>query len=155
MNKLFLALGFGILVFAACNTTPATPTYKATMNAANERPALPSTVTGTATTDATLSGTTLTLKIAYTGLTGVPILAHIHGPADENGTAKPICDFTSAIAAGVGATAGTGTINTTCNLDGTANAALTVANLDAGQLYVNLHTTANGGGEVRGQLKKQ
>jgi hypothetical protein len=27
--------------------------------------------------------------------------------------------------------------------------------LDAGQLYVNVHTVANGGGEIRGQIAKQ
>ena len=50
MNKIFLALGLGILVFAACNTTPILPTYKATLNGANEKPTAVTTAgTGTAT----------------------------------------------------------------------------------------------------------
>ena len=152
MNKLLLALGLGIVVFAACSTTPTLPTYKATLNGASEKPtANASTGTGTAT--ATLDGTTLALKIDFSGLTGAATKAHIHGPADETGAAGVVCDFTDKIAAG--ATAGTGSINATCNLDGVSNAALTVANLNAGQLYLNLHTAGSPGGEIRGQLKKQ
>jgi hypothetical protein len=152
MKKLLLALGLGILVFAACNTTPALPTYKATLNGANERPT-PNTTTGTGTATATLDGTTLTLKINFSGLTGVAIAAHIHGPADETGTAGLLCDFAGKIVAG--ATAGTGSIDATCALDGSVKPDLTVANLDAGKLYVNIHTAANSSGEIRGQLKKQ
>ena len=153
MNKLLLALGLGIVVFAACSTTPTLPTYKATLNGASEKPtANASTGTGTAT--ATLDGTTLSLKIDFSGLTGAATGAHIHGPADENGVANPpICLFNDKIVAG--ATAGTGSINATCNLDGVSNAALTVANLNAGLFYINLHTAGSPGGEIRGQLKKQ
>ena len=150
MNKVFLALGFGIMVFAACGTTPAVPTYKATLNGANEKPTAVTTA-GVGTASATLDGATLTLKIDYSGLSGTPTLAHIHGPADETATAGVICNFTDKIAAGAGATAGTGTINATCPISAT----FTVADLDASKMYFNLHTTANGGGEVRGQLKKQ
>ena len=148
MNKLFLALGFGILVFAACNTTPALPTYKASLNGANEKPTAVTT-TGTGTASATLDGATLSVKIDYSGLSGTPTLAHIHGPADETATAGVICNFTDKIVAGTAA--GTGTVSATCQISAT----FTVADLDAGKMYVNLHTTANGGGEVRGQLKKQ
>jgi hypothetical protein len=105
-------------------------------------------VTGTVT--ATLDGTTLSLKIDYTGLSGVATGAHVHSPADENTAVNPpICLFADKIVAG--ATVGTDTITATCPIDTT----LTVANLDAGKLYLNIHTAANGGGEVRGQLKKQ
>jgi hypothetical protein len=154
MKKLLLTLGFGVFVFAACNSTPALPTYKATLSGAAEKPTAVVTA-GTGTATATLDGTILTLKIDYSGLTGAAAAAHIHGPAAEDVSAGVVCNFTDKIAAGAGATAGTGTINATCVLDGVSNAALTVANLNDGKLYVNLHTAANGSGEVRGQLKKQ
>jgi CHRD domain len=149
MKRLLLGLGLGILVFAACNSTPALPTYKVTLNGANEIPAV--TTAGIGTASATLDGATLSVKIDYSGLSGMPTLAHIHGPAIETASAGVICNFTDKIAAGVSATAGTGTISATCPISAT----FTVADLDAGKMYVNLHTTANGGGEVRGQLKKQ
>ncbi len=149
MNKLFLALGFGILVFAACNTTPVLPTYKATLSGAAEKPTAVTTA-GTGDVTATLDGATLTLKINFSGLSGVATGAHVHGPADENTAVNPpICLFADKIVAG--ATAGTGSITATCPIDAT----LTVANLDASKFYVNIHTAANPGGEVRGQLKKQ
>jgi hypothetical protein len=149
MNRIFLALGLGILVFAACNTTPAVPTYKATLSGAAEKPTAVTTA-GTGDVTATLDGTTLTLKINFSGLSGAATGAHVHGPAEESGVANPpICLFNDKIVAG--ATAGTGSITATCPIDAT----LTVAQLDAGKFYVNLHTAANPGGEVRGQLKKQ
>lgn len=151
MNKLFLALGFGVVVLAACNMTAAVvPTYKASANGANEKPTA-NTSTGTATLTATLDGTTLNLKVDYSGLTGSLSGAHIHGPALETASADVICNFTDKIVAGASATAGTGTISATCPISAT----FTVADLDAGKMYVNLHTAANPGGEVRGQLKKQ
>jgi CHRD domain len=149
MNKIFLALGLGILVFAACNSTPVLPTYKATANSANEKQAAPVVSDGVANVTATLDGTTLTLKIDYSKMSGTPVAAHIHGPADEASNADVVCDFSTKIVAG--ATAGSGTIDATCPLD----AKLTLADLDAGKTYVNIHTAANGKGEVRGQLKKQ
>ena len=152
MKKILLALGLGILIFAACNTTPAVPTYKATLSGAAEKPTAVVTA-GTGDVIATLNGTTLTVKINFSGLTGAAAAAHIHGPADEAGTAGVLCDFAGKIVAG--ATAGTGSIDATCALDGSVKPDLTVANLDAGKFYVNIHTAANGGGEVRGQLKKQ
>jgi hypothetical protein len=149
MKKLLLGLGLGILVFAACNTTPALPTYKATLSGAAEKPTAVTTA-GTGDVTATLEGTTLTLKINFSGLSGVATGAHVHGPAEESGVANPpICLFNDKIVAG--ATAGSGSITATCPID----AVLTVAQLDAGKFYVNLHTDANKGGEVRGQLKKQ
>jgi CHRD domain len=153
MNKLLLSLGFGVVVLAGCNmnSTPVLPTYAATMNGANERPA-PVITTATGATTATLDGSTLTLNVSYTGLSGKPTLAHIHGPADESGTAPPICDFTNKIDANA---TGTGSLTATCILDGTVNKDLTVTNLNDGKLYVNVHTAANPGGEIRGQLKKQ
>jgi CHRD domain len=149
MNKLFLSLGLGVVVLAACNMNAVViPTYKAAANGANEKPTA-NTSTGTATLTATLDGTTLNLKVDYSGLTGVATLAHIHGPADETAAAGVVCDFTSKLVAG--ATVGSGSITAACLVD----AKLTVADLDAGKLYLNIHTAANGGGEVRGQLKKQ
>ena len=40
-------------------------------------------------------------------------------------------------------------------LAGTIDGAQLRTMLDAGQLYVNVHTAANGGGEIRGQIAKQ
>ena len=150
MYKMLLAGLALVAVMTSCGGTM-TNTYKATLNGANEKPVAVSPA-GTGSATATLDGTTLNLKIDYAGLTGVATLAHIHGPADEMNVADVLCDFTDKIVAG--ATVGTGTINATCNLDGT-KAELTVANLTAGKFYINIHTAANPKGEIRGQVTKQ
>ncbi len=153
MLKVLSTVVLGFLALAACNTLPALPKYSATLNGANERPTA-ITTNGTGSATATVEGTTLNLKITYRDLSGIPTLAHIHGLADENGTAGVLCNFTDKIAVGASATAGTGTIDATCNLDGSTSGA-TVSNLVDGKFYINIHTAANKAGEIRGQLKLQ
>ncbi len=153
MYKMLLAGLALIAVMTSCGGAMVT-TYKSTLNGANEKPAAISPA-GTGSATATLDGTTLNLKIDYAGLTGAATVAHIHGLADENNVAGVLCDFTDKIAAGASATVGTGTISATCNLDGVAKPDLTVANLNAGKFYINVHSAKNTGGEIRGQLIKQ
>jgi hypothetical protein len=90
-------------------------------------------------------GTIEAMEVTFTGLTGAPILAHIHQGA--TGVPGPIVvDFTSRLPGGA---ATTGTIT------GTGSAALTPAQLTAlfsGGMYFNIHTPANRGGEIRGQI---
>jgi hypothetical protein len=83
---------------------------------------------------------TLTYKITYEGLSGPAIAAHIHGPAAPGanaGVAVPFASPASPIS-------GTATLT-----DAQA------ADLDAGNYYVNVHTAANKGGEIRGQIVKK
>jgi hypothetical protein len=87
-----------------------------------------------ATRDVTIAGT-------FTGLTGAATNAHLHGvvvpPAT---TAAPIFTLTfTAAAAG--------------NISGTMTlTAAQAAGLLAGNTYLNVHTAANGGGEIRGNV---
>jgi hypothetical protein len=128
------------------------------MTAANETPANSSTATGTATY--TVNGTTVNYTISYSNLTGNPTGAHIHVGAA--GTPGPIVvpypaaslpantsgswsgSFTAAdVAAG---TSGSTTIRVG-NLDDV------IAAFKAGTTYTNIHTNANKGGEIRGQIQ--
>jgi len=118
------------------------PTYTATLAGAHEVP--PVTSSGTGNVTATLNGTTLTVSANYSGLSGAAQLAHIHGPADAANTAAVACPLQITESA----TVGTGTLAGTCT-------SFDVANLNAGMFYVNVHTAAHGGGEIRGQLAKQ
>ena len=81
----------------------------------------------------------LTWKGSYTGLTGPATAAHFHGPAETGknaGVAVPIAPATSP-------------------LEGSATLTdAQAADLMAGKWYVNVHTAANKGGEIRGQLTK-
>jgi hypothetical protein len=79
----------------------------------------------------------LTYSIEYTGLTGPAAAAHIHGPAEAGANAGVVVPFTSA------ASPITGTATLT---------EAQAAELLAGKYYVNVHTAANRGGEIRGQI---
>ncbi len=93
-----------------------------------------------------LVGADLTFDLVYTGLSGAATAAHIHAPASVSQTANPVLDFApyNGGAYGVaGALTGTTTL-----------AADVLAYLVDGLGYVNIHTSINGGGEIRGQILK-
>ena len=129
---------------------PKAPTYVATLNGAGERPD-PKAVPGTGTATIVKNGTTYTYTITYTGMTGALVGAHIHGPAGVDAIASVIVPFDFTGAGPSGTLTGT--------FAGTNNVNVTPDSLDklmtSGNAYVNLHTAANGGGEIRGQLSKQ
>lgn len=131
-----LALGAAI-VFAG----PAlADKYKVALNGKSEVP--PNTTTGTGTADIDYDPATrkLSWKVTYSGLTGPATAAHFHGPAEPGknaGVMVPIPNIASSPAEG--------------------SATLTdaqAADLLAGKYYVNIHTAANPGGEIRGQVVK-
>jgi len=89
----------------------------------------------------------------FTNLTGNATAAHIHGPKESGGVGS----FTQN--AGVkydigGTTAG---FSNSASAGGWTNTQVSltaqdVADLLAGRFYLNVHTTTNGGGEIRGNL---
>jgi hypothetical protein len=129
--------------------TPLPPTFVATMNGASEVPA--KAVAGTGSATIVKNGATYTFTIPYSGMTGNLTAAHIHGPAGVGVNANPIVPFDVTGKGPSGTLTGTFT--------GTNNVNITPDSLDklmtSGNAYVNLHTAANTGGEIRGQLSKQ
>jgi Cu/Zn superoxide dismutase len=110
----------------------------AIVDAAQETPTNASTGTGwmTATIDTTAN--TISYYMAYTGLSGAVTAAHFHGNA--NYTQGP-----AGVKVGLTVTASpmTGTVGYSQADEGA---------ILSGRWYVNLHTAANPGGEIRGQL---
>ncbi|KZD20578.1 CHRD domain-containing protein [Tardiphaga robiniae] len=112
---------------------------KAILDSASEVPANTSAGKGTADIDFDPATKKLTWKLTYSGLTGPATMAHFHGPAEAGknaGVAVPITPATSG-------SEGSATLT-----DAQA------ADLMAGKYYVNVHTEANKGGEIRGQVTK-
>ena len=142
------------LLAAACSndnaTSPKSTTYVAQMSSANEVPALAGNASGTATF--TLTGKTLTYVVNVSGLSGNALASHIHiGAAGTNGNI--VFPFT---AAGVqNGQVAAGTVDLTqpvSNGQSTITGDSLVALLNNGNAYTNVHTAANAGGEIRGQI---
>jgi hypothetical protein len=135
------------------NDPPPSILYLAQLSSANEVPAVAVPATGTATF--VLTGKTLRYTVMVNGLSGNAAASHIHvGAAGTNGgivypfTASPVqigqvaagtIDLTQPVS------------NGTTSISGDALITL----LNSGTLYTNVHTAANAGGEIRGQIIRQ
>ncbi|MEN3350010.1 MAG: hypothetical protein V7632_3645 [Bradyrhizobium sp.] len=114
--------------------------FKATLDGKSEVPPNTSAGKGTAEMDYDAASKKLSWKVTYSGLSGPATAAHFHGPAESGknaGVAVAIPNATSSPVEG--------------------SATLTdaqAADLVAGKYYVNVHTAANPGGEIRGQVTK-
>jgi hypothetical protein len=112
---------------------------KADLKGSNEVPPNNSTATGTAVATLDTQTRTLTYTITFSGLSGPVVGAHFHGPSAAGGNAGIALPFKTVQSP----IEGTATL--------TENQA---ADLIAGKWYANLHTAANPGGELRGQMTK-
>ena len=141
-----LSLAVGLTV-AACDDDPAGPeaeVYTATMNGANESPAVTTTATATATFAVTGNNLAYTVTIANWPAGRTVTAAHIHfapiAPATTGGV------LLGWPAGSITTTGGSGTI---------AISDTQLATVRAGGTYFNVHSSVNGGGEVRGELVRQ
>lgn len=135
-----LALG---LVACMQSTPPGGVTYAAHLTGKDEVP--PTSSAGVGDGKFTYDSATkmLSWNVTFSGLTGPATAGHIHGPALAGANAGVVISFDVPKAA-------SGTI--------TGSKALTdaqLADLNSGRYYVNIHTEANKGGEIRGQIARQ
>ena len=156
-----------VAVIASCDDDPSGPsniTYTAALTGAAEKPnAVTTNGTGSFTGTLNPSTNTFSWVVNYSGLGSNVTQGHIHGPADVNTAVGVIVNFNNPVG-------GTGTIQTgstsgtatgSISLAGFVNQANTVSGdslrklLDAGLTYANIHTATNGGGEIRGQIRRQ
>ena len=134
-SKLLL-VGLCALGVSAC---AAPMTFQSSMSGAQESPRTSSSGTGTMTAKLYPDTRALNYTVNYTGLSGPATAAHIHGPADTGSNGPVLVPFASPAAPITGTTV------------------LTEAQQDAliaGKTYVNVHTAANPGGEIRGQIAR-
>jgi hypothetical protein len=138
MNKTAIAVfALGAIAFAG---SASAEKLKATLSGKTEVPPNASSGTGTADLDYDPASKKLSWKLTYSGLSGPATAAHFHGPAEagkNSGVAVAIPNAASSPVEG--------------------SATLTdaqAADLLAGKYYVNVHTAANPGGEIRGQVTK-
>lgn len=114
--------------------------FHANLNAASEVPPTTSKGTGVGNFTYDTATKTLTWTVSYKDMSGPVVAGHIHGPAPAGknaGVEVPFKDVGSSPIKG--------------------SATLTdkqASDLMSGMDYVNLHTAANKGGEIRGQIEK-
>jgi CHRD domain len=113
---------------------------KATLDGKSEVPANTSAATGTADIDYDPTSKKLSWKVTYSGLSGPATAAHFHGPAAAGANAGVAVAIPNA---GTSPVEGSATLT-----DAQA------ADLTSGKYYINIHTAANPGGEIRGQVTK-
>jgi hypothetical protein len=124
-------------------SSAAAETFKATLNGATEVPPNESKGAGTLTATYDPATKALSWNGSYSGLTGDVTAAHFHGPAEPGKNA--------------GVAVWISTKGSPFPSPFSGSATLTEAqasDLEAGRWYVNIHTAANPGGELRGQLTK-
>ena len=137
----------------ACSDDPTGPQstmYVAQMSGMNEVPALAGGGSGTATF--TLAGKMLSYTVTVNGLSGNAAASHIHfGAANANGNiAYP---FTAAsIQSGQLASGSIDLTQPVSNGTTSISGDSLLTLLNNGMVYTNVHTAANAGGEIRGQI---
>jgi hypothetical protein len=136
---LLLAVAAGAL---AAPASAETVRLRANLVASSEVPANTSSGQGNLTASVDTATRVLSWRLEYQGLTGPSTMMHFHGPAEVGANAGVVVPIPSSPA--------------DASIVG-GEATLTpeqMADLLAGKWYANIHTQANPGGEIRGQVTR-
>jgi len=141
MNRKLLNAAYAGITCLALMTSPVLAemlNFKSELKGTAEVPLNDSAATGTAEVKVDTAAKQIFWTASHSGLSGDPTAAHFHGPAGPGENAGPIVDITGKIESG--------------------SADLTdaqLADLQAGKIYLNIHTAKFPDGEIRGQVEKQ
>ncbi len=138
--KASISLLAASLVFAAGPAFAEVVKFRATLDGAQQSPAVETAGKGTAEVTFDTETKVAEWTVEYSDLSGPPAAGHFHGPADRGANAGVAVPFEGDLASPI---KGSATLT-----DAQA------ADLMAGKYYVNIHTAAHKGGEIRGQVEK-
>jgi len=144
MHAGMAVMALALAAFAAAPSAEAKVwNYSLTMNGKSETPPNMSKGTGKGTVKFDDVTKELSWNIKYMGLTGDATAAHFHGPAKPGAAAGVVVPIGPKGTAPISPIIGSATLT-----DDQAKM------LTDGMLYFNVHTAANPGGEIRGQVVK-
>ena len=135
--KTSFILAAAMMAVLATSASAEVIAYKAQLAGASEVPPNNSAGTGTAQVNVDTEKKEVSWTITFSGLSGDATAAHFHGPAAVGENAGPVVDISGKIESG--------------------SSPLTdaqLADLEAGRLYINIHTAQFPDGEIRGQVEK-
>ena len=117
--------------------------FKADLNGASEVPPVTTAGKGSATASLNTATKMLTWSVDYSGMSGPVTAGHIHGPAATGANAGVLVPLAGNPASLASPIKGSATLTDA-----------QISDLEEGRAYINLHTDANKGGEIRGQLQR-
>ncbi len=144
-HKFLKTLAFGLLFLLPFSAQAAVVNLVSLLSGANEVPANASTATGSGALALDTTAGTLGYLISFSGLSGPVTAAHFH--AAPVGVAGPVVfNLSGSTISGIGSSSGlfVGAM--------TGLTALQISAVQSNGWYVNLHTAAFPGGEIRGQI---
>lgn len=116
--------------------------FTAQLSGAQEVPPVTTTGTGFGRVTLNAAQTDITVSLHYTTANGTVTMGHIHGPANVGANGPVIFNLSPTTGVNTGSVIGMTFAIT----------AAQVTELRNGRFYFNVHSTANPGGEIRGQL---
>ncbi len=130
----------GVAAWAvASQAAPAT--FKVTLTGAQQVPPVQTSATGTADLSYDPATRVVTWSVTCSGLSGPPTMAHFHGPAAAGKNGPVAIWLTEKGKPAASPIKGQATLTPE-----------QAQQFNAGEWYINVHTQANPGGEIRGQV---
>jgi len=142
-RRLVIPLALMGVALWAGPTLAATQTFQVQLTGAQQVPAVQTDGMGTADLSYNPSSRMLSWTITYSMLSGPVLMAHMHGPAAEGKNAKVAIWLTKRGSHSAVESPIKGKMKLT---------AAQAKQFEAGQWYINIHTKAHPGGEIRGQV---
>ena len=119
----------------------ASESFKVALAGAQQVPAVETSGTGSADLTYDPATRVLTWNLTYSGLSGPATMVHFHGPAAAGKNGPPVIWLSEKGAAVSDPIKGQATLTPEQSQQ-----------MTAGEWYINVHTQANPGGEIRGQV---
>jgi hypothetical protein len=143
ISRRAILLFAGLALSGAMSLAQAAPvSFTVPLSGDQQVPPVQTPGSGTANLTYDASTHVVTWNITFSGLTSPATMAHFHGPAPagKNGGVKVWISQK-------------GTMSVTSPLSGQATLSADDAQIfEAGNMYINIHTKTNPGGEIRGQV---